>query len=103
MARTESTVARAELARQDEEAVLSESSLRGARIVSVVRLAVCVLMTLAMARIPIALGHDRPAPDLGRSLAVGVYIVFSVGTFLALRRRTPQPAATAIRAGSIVI
>jgi adenylate cyclase len=103
MARTESTVARAELARQNEEAVLSESSIRGARIVSVVRLSVCFLMTMAMAWIPVMLGRAPPHQELSRTIAVGFYILFSLGGWLALRRMTPRSAATAIRAGSLAM
>jgi len=103
MARTESTVARAELARQNEEAVLSESSLRGARIVSVVRLAVCVLMSAAMAWIPLALGHAPPNRDLARTAAVAFYMVFAVASAMVLRTMTPQRAWVAIRASTAVM
>ncbi len=103
MARTESTVARAELARQNEEAVLAESSIRGARIVSVVRLSVCFLMAAATAWIPFALGQAPPAPELSRSLAVVGYFLFSISAVIALRRVGHRTAATAIRAGSAVL
>ncbi|HYV47761.1 MAG TPA: adenylate/guanylate cyclase domain-containing protein [Myxococcaceae bacterium] len=103
MARTESTVARAELARQNEEAVLSESSLRGARIVSVVRLAVCLLMSAAMAWIPLALGRAPPHQDFVRTGAVLFYIVFAVASFMVLRTMTPQRAWVAIRASTAVM
>ena len=103
MARTESTVARAELARQNEEAVLSESSLRGARIVSMVRVSVCILMSLAMAWIPIALGYAPNVQDRWRTVAVLFYFVFSISGVFVLRKMTPQRAAVAIRAGTAVM
>jgi adenylate cyclase len=102
MARTESTVARAELARQNEETVLAEASLKGARIVSMVRLAVCALMSAAMAWIPYALGYGAPRQDLARTVAIAAYFVFSIANALVLRTIQPKSARAAIRAGTVV-
>src|SRR5687767_26429 len=100
MARTESTVARAEIAQQNEELVLSEAALRGGRIVSWARLATFFLMSAAMAWIPRAL--DRmPAEyrgDTPMAVALVWYLLMTVGALIATHRIKPRRARRAVTA-----
>jgi adenylate cyclase len=101
MARTESTVARAEIARQNEEVVLAEAALRGSRTVAWARLATFFLTSAAMGLIPRALGrpeigHQRDPP---MAAALVVYLLFTVGAVVGTHLAQPRSARRAIRAG----
>jgi adenylate cyclase len=88
--RSESTVARFELARVNQELVLAESALRGERMVSWVRLALWVLIVLSQGVIARVSGEQLPL-DLPRMVGVLAYAVFTVGAVVFLRRETPNP------------
>lgn len=85
---SDTTVARFELARANQEQVLAESSLQGERRVSNVRLALLGLFTVSQAFIGRLSGEM--VADLERGLAVLLYAVFSVGAWVVLRREVPH-------------
>ncbi|WPB75436.1 adenylate/guanylate cyclase domain-containing protein [Archangium violaceum] len=79
----DSTVARFEVARANQERVLAESALRGERVVSRVRLALFVLVTFSQA--VIARMADELGPkDTPRLVAVLSYLVFALCITLIL-------------------
>ncbi|WP_164007913.1 adenylate/guanylate cyclase domain-containing protein [Pyxidicoccus trucidator] len=89
----DTTVARFALARANEEMVLADSSLRGERRVSVVRLTVLCLIFVSQG----GLAKVSPDPsrldldlDLKRLLFFGAYAVFALGAFLVLRAERPH-------------
>lgn len=83
------TVARMELARKNEDLVAAEASLRGARMVSWVRLVMIGLFGLSFEVVGRLLGRP-PAVDLPRLVAVVVYAAFALGVFFRLRRAEPS-------------
>jgi adenylate cyclase len=87
--RSESTVARVELARVNQELVLAESALRGERMVSWVRLAMLVLIVLSQGVIARVSGEQLPR-DPVRMAAVLAYAVFTLGAVVVLRREVPN-------------
>src|SRR5687767_8877865 len=106
MARTESTVARAEVARQNEELVLAEAAIKCGRNVAWARLATFLLMSAAMAWIPRALGEvetTQQRQDVPTAVALVVYLLFTVGTLVGIHRAKPKSAGRAIQAGAVLL
>jgi adenylate cyclase len=88
---SDSTVARFEVARANQERVFAESALRGERVVSRVRLALLVLVTLSQAVLARMSGELIPK-DPPRMVAVLGYLVFAIGLALALHvQEKPNP------------
>jgi adenylate cyclase len=87
---SETTVARFALARANEEKVLAESSLRGERAVTVVRLALCALLVLSQTGIARLFG-ETVIKDSVRMVTVGTYVSFAVFAFIILRFQEPNP------------
>jgi adenylate cyclase len=84
----ETTVARFELARVNEEQVLAESSLQGERRVSTVRLVLLVLFSTSQALIGRVSGEM--VSDRGRGLAVLLYTLFALFAWVILRKQGPN-------------
>ncbi|MDY7226820.1 adenylate/guanylate cyclase domain-containing protein [Hyalangium rubrum] len=84
---SETTVARFELARANEEQVLAESSVRGERTVSVVRLALCLLLGVSQSGIT-RLSGEEVVRDPLRMAIVWTYVGFALVAFFMLRRET---------------
>jgi adenylate cyclase len=86
---TDTTVARFELARANEEQVLAESSLKGERAVAVVRLAMCTLMGVSQSGIT-RLAGENVIRDPIRGGMVVAYVSFAILAFLILRVQKPN-------------
>lgn len=82
----DSTVARFEVARANQERVVAESALRGERVVSRVRLALLVLVVLSQAVIARMSGEQLPR-DTPRMAAVLGYLLFAIALALILHRQ----------------
>ncbi|PTL82264.1 adenylate/guanylate cyclase domain-containing protein [Vitiosangium sp. GDMCC 1.1324] len=85
----ESTVARFELARANQEQVLAESALRGEQVVSLVRVALVVLAGLSQSVIARMSGELLPR-DPQRVLAVALYAVNAIGLAVVLHFQKPD-------------
>jgi adenylate cyclase len=86
---SDTTVARFELARANEEQVLAESALKGERVVSVVRLALCGLMGLSQSGIARLTG-ENVIRDPIRGGMIAAYVSFAILAFLILRVQSPD-------------
>ncbi len=86
---TETTVARFELARANEEQVLAESALKGERAVTVVRLALCGLMGVSQSGIARLFGEELLRDPL-RGGMIAAYVGFALLAFFILRVQTPN-------------
>jgi adenylate cyclase len=86
---SESTVARFEVARANQEQVLAESALRGERVVSLVRIALMVLVGLSQGLIARMSGEQLP-DDPVRKAAVMLYAASAILIAVAVHRGTPN-------------
>jgi adenylate cyclase len=86
---SETTVARFELARANEEQVLAESSLKGERAVSVVRLALCGLLGVSQSGIARLFGEPMIRDPIRGGMVVA-YVSFAILAFIALRVQIPN-------------
>jgi len=86
---SDTTVARFELARANEEQVLAESSLKGERAVAVVRLAMCGLMGVSQSGIARLFGENLIRDPL-RGGMIAAYVGFSILAYVLLRREAPS-------------
>jgi adenylate cyclase len=86
----DTTVARFELARANEEKVLAESALKGERRVSWIRMGAFVLVGISQSILPGLFGETSPELDGPRLGAIIAYGVFSLATILILRREGPN-------------
>jgi adenylate cyclase len=87
---SESTLARFEVSRANEERVLAESALRGERVVSWVRVALWLLMLLSQVVIARLSGEQLPR-DPVRLLGLVPYTLFTFGAVVVLHRQKPDP------------
>jgi len=86
---SETTVARFELARANEEQVIAESSFKGERAVSVVRLALCGLLGVSQSGIARLFGEPLLRDPL-RGGFVAAYVSFALLAFFVLRKQQPS-------------
>jgi adenylate cyclase len=86
---SETTVARFELARANEEQVLAESSLKGERAVSWVRLALCMLLGVSQSGIA-RLAGEQVIHDPLRGGIITAYVSFAILAIIVLRRQAPN-------------
>ena len=86
---TETTVARFQLARANQEQVLAEGALLGEKTVSVVRLALFALMGVSQSGIG-RLSGELMERDEVRLWMVRGYMAFAIIAFLILRRQKPD-------------
>lgn len=85
----ESTVARFEVARANQEQVLAESALRGEQVVSLVRIALLMLLGLSVG--PIArVSHEQLPRDPVRAVVVVLYLVGALISAVVLHRSKPD-------------
>jgi adenylate cyclase len=88
---SESTIARFEVSRANQEQVLAESALRGERVVAWVRLALMMLVVLSQAVIA-RMSHELSPRDPPRMGAVLLYTVYTLFLVAFLRREKPDPS-----------
>jgi adenylate cyclase len=86
---TETTVARFELARANQEQVLAEGAVLGEKTVTVVRLALFALMGLSQSAIGRLSGEMMERDEL-RLWMIRGYLAFALIAFIALRVQTPN-------------
>ncbi|HEX8705172.1 MAG TPA: adenylate/guanylate cyclase domain-containing protein [Myxococcaceae bacterium] len=86
---TDTTVARFELARANEEQVLAESALKGERVVAVARLAMCGLMGVSQSGIARLFG-ENVVRDPVRGGMIAAYVSFALLAFFVLRVQAPS-------------
>src|SRR5688572_10060951 len=97
--RSDSTLARIQTARQNEQLVLAESALRGSQTVAWVRLAMIFAMGWAN-MFTRWLAGESPMRDPFRGILIAGYTLFALAIALLLRRVKPDPAqATRGQAG----
>lgn len=87
---TDTTVARLERARANQEWVLAESSLQGERVVSLARLALLVFLAFSQGGVTRLFGETVIKDPLRFRLILG-YLVFSLVTIVVLRIQSPSP------------
>jgi len=87
---SESTVARFEVAQANQEQVLAESALRGERLVTWVRLVLLSMVMLSQGVIARLSGEMLVPKDPLRMLAGMLYLSWSIGLAVMLRREKPD-------------
>ncbi|HEX8440277.1 adenylate/guanylate cyclase domain-containing protein [Archangium sp.] len=86
---SESTIARFEVSRANQEQVLAESALRGERVVAWVRLALVVMVMLSQGVIA-RMSHELQPRDPPRMGAVLIYTGYTLFLVAFLRRQKPN-------------
>lgn len=87
----DSTVARANLARENEELVIAENALAGERLIATVRIALFFLIMLSMNLATQVVGRSGGGRDPSRIAVTMGYLAFAVVVLLVLKRQRPDP------------